>query len=197
MGVPTCEDSRFGSNGWKVSHMFATGDTVVYRHHVCTVAGVREAYFEGRDYFELHTLFEKSLKLFVAVDDAKPPALRHVMSREDALALIDSIPSIQPIDEEILHAAGTTLSLAERQIKEEYERRLKKCEPEDLVAVIKSAYVRTQERETTGKRTTAVDKKYFELAESLLCDELAVALDMEREVTRDFLVERVSARVEQ
>lgn len=40
-------------------------------------------------------------------------------------------------------------------------------------------------------------RDYFELAESLLCDELAVALDMEREVTRDFLVERVSARVEQ
>lgn len=177
--------------------MFKLGDTVVYRHHVCTVAGVREAYFEGRDYFELHTLFEKSLKLFVAIDDAKPPVMRHVMQRDEALKLIDSVVDIEPIDEEVLHASGTTLSLAERQIKEEYERRLKKCDPEDLVAVIKSAYVRTQERETSGKRTTAVDKKFFELAESLLCDELAVALDMPREDTRAFLVERAGGQLDQ
>lgn len=174
--------------------MFAPGDTVVYRHHVCTVAGVRKAYFEGRDYFELHTLFEKSLKLFVAVDDAKPPAMRDVMCRAEALKLIDAIPSIEPIDEEILHASGTTLSLAERQVKEEYERRLKKCDPEDLVAIIKSAYTRTQERETTGKRTTAVDKKFFELAENLLCDELSVALDMDREAVRASLPDAFRGR---
>lgn len=174
--------------------MFAPGDTVVYRHHVCTVAGIREAYFEGRDYFELHTLFEKSLKLFVAVEEAKPPALRHVMRRAEALKLIDSIPSIEPIDEEVLHASGTTLSLAERQVKEEYERRLKKCDPEDLVAIIKSAYTRTQERETTGKRTTAVDKKFFELAENLLCDELSAALGTDREAVRASLPDAFRGR---
>ena len=47
--------------------MVSPGDIVVYRHHVCKVAAVREAYFESRDYFELHALFENSLKLFVAV----------------------------------------------------------------------------------------------------------------------------------
>lgn len=176
--------------------MFALGDTVVYRHHVCKIADIREAYFEGKDYFELHTLFEKSLKLYVAIADAQPPAMRPVMTEQQALALVDSIPGIESIDESVLHASGTTLSLAERQVKEEYERRLKSCEPEGLVAVIKSAYTRTQERETSGKRTTAVDKKYFELAESLLCDELAVALGMSRDETPAFLVERVSAQVE-
>ena len=66
--------------------MFVPGDTVVCRHHVCSVVAVREAYFEGRDYLELHALFEKSLKLFVAVDEARLPTLRPVMGRAEALA---------------------------------------------------------------------------------------------------------------
>ena len=52
--------------------MYACGDTVVYRHHVCEVAALRENYFEGKDYLELRALFENSLKLFVAVDEATP-----------------------------------------------------------------------------------------------------------------------------
>lgn len=71
--------------------MYACGDTVVYRHHVCEVAALRENYFEGKDYLELRALFENSLKLFVAVDEATPDNLRPVMSKRKALALIDSI----------------------------------------------------------------------------------------------------------
>lgn len=172
--------------------MFSVGDTVVYRHHVCTIASVRERYFEDRDYFELHTLFEKSLKLYVAVNDAEPPVMRQVMSETAALALIDSILDADTIDEAILHARGTTLSLAERQVKEEYERRLKSNDSYDLIPIIKSAYERTQEREDAGKRTTAVDKKFLDLAEGLLYDELAVALDMNRDEVSDFVAERLS-----
>ena len=70
--------------------MFSPGDTVVYRHHVCEIAAVREAYFEDKDYLELHALFENSLKLFVALDDAHEPTLRPVMTRKKALDLVDS-----------------------------------------------------------------------------------------------------------
>ncbi|WP_172135131.1 CarD family transcriptional regulator [Adlercreutzia sp. ZJ473] len=173
--------------------MFAVGDTVVYRHHVCIIARVREAYFEGRDYFELHTLFEKSLKLYVAIGDAVPPVMRAPMEEDAAYELIDSILDAGTIDESILHAHGTTLSLVERQVKEEYERRLKSNDARDLIPVIKSAYERTREREDAGKRTTAVDKKFHDLAESLLYDELAVALKMDREEVDAFVKKRLAA----
>ena len=61
--------------------MLSIGEAVVYRHHVCEVVSIREAYFEGRDYYELKAIFEKSLKLFVAIDEAQPPALRPVMTK--------------------------------------------------------------------------------------------------------------------
>ena len=171
--------------------MVSPGDIVVYRHHVCKVAAVREGYFEGRDYFELHALFEGSLKLFVAVDEAEPPALRPAMSRTEALALVDSIADAQAIDEETLRPGANTPTLLERRLKEEYDRHLKTFAPEDLVPILKSVHERTARRSGVGRQITATDKKYFDLAENLLCDELSVSLDIERDSVRDFLVDRV------
>ena len=171
--------------------MVSPGDTVVYRHHVCKVAAVREGYFEGRDYLELHALFEVSLKLFVAVDEAEAPVLRPAMSRREALALVDSIADAQAIDEEALKPEASTPTLLERRLKEEYDRRLKTFAPEDLVPIMKSVHERTVRRCGAGRQITATDKKYFDLAENLLCDELSVSLGIGRDDVRDFLVDRV------
>ena len=160
--------------------MYACGDTVVYRHHVCEVAALRENYFEGKDYLELRALFENSLKLFVAVDEATPDNLRPIMSKRAALALIDSIKPDAP-----------TPTLLERRMKEEYDKRLRTFAPEDLVPIMKSVHERTVRRVDSGRRITATDKKYFDLAEGLLCDELAVSLAVPRENVKDVLVERV------
>ena len=56
--------------------MFSIGDIVVYRHHVCKIAKVRENYFDNENYFELHTLFENTLKLYIAISKAEPPACK-------------------------------------------------------------------------------------------------------------------------
>lgn len=171
--------------------MYSCGDTVVYRHHVCEVAALREGYFEGKDYLELRTLFESSLKLFIAVDEADADALRPVMTKREALALIDSIADAEAIDEEALKPDAPTPTLLERRIKEEYDRHLKTFAPEDLVPIMKSVHERTVRRVGSGRQITATDKKYFDLAENLLCDELAVSLGIPRDDVKDFLVERV------
>ncbi len=171
--------------------MVSMGDAVVYRHHVCTVAALREAYFEGRDYWELHALFENSLKLFVSTDDAQPPTLRPVMTRKEALSLIDSIHDADAIDEDAVQSQAATPTLRERRMKEEYDRRLKTFAPEDLIPIMKSVHLRTARCEGAGRHITATDKKYFDLAEGLLCDELSLSLDIPREQVKDFLVERI------
>ena len=73
--------------------MYACGDTVVYRHHVCEVAALRENYFEGKDYLELRALFDNSLKLFVAVDEATPDKLRENIAYLKALAASAQVPA--------------------------------------------------------------------------------------------------------
>lgn len=171
--------------------MFSLGDKVVYRHHVCEVAALRENYFEGKDYLELHALFEKSLKLFVAVDEAKPPALRPVMTREEANDLVDSIIATPALDSDAESSPNDTPALHERRTKELYDKHLKTFTPEDLVVILRSAHDRTESREQEGRSITATDKKYFDLAENLLCDELSVSLDIPREETKDYLFERI------
>lgn len=171
--------------------MFNPGDVVVYHHRVCKVAAIREDYFCGRDYLELHALFERSLKLFVVLDDAHASAVRPVMTRDEALALIDSIPDSEPIDESQIIPASATATLAERRMREEYERRLKSPEPDALVPILRSAYLHAKRREASGRSAALTDKKYFTLAESLLCDELSLSLGIDREKTQEFLAQRV------
>ena len=173
--------------------MFSIGDLVVYRHHVCKIAKVRENYFDNEDYFELHALFENTLKLYIAISKAKPPACRSVMSKEQALALIDKIPLAQPIDEEALTKGAKTSALIERKIKEEYDRRLKSTDLEDMLPILKSVHEHCIKREEMGRKITMTDKKYFDLVERLLCDELAVALEIDRDEIKSFMLERVEA----
>lgn len=170
--------------------MFSIGDIVVYRHHVCEIAKIRENYFDNEDYFELHTLFENTLKLYVAISKAKPPVCRSVMSKEQALELIDKIPSAKPIDEQALVQGAQTSALVERKIKEEYDRRLKSPNLEDMIPILKSVHEHCIKREEMGRKITMTDKRYFDMAEKMICDELAVALDIDRDKVKDFMVER-------
>jgi len=177
--------------------MLEVGSTVIYRNHVCVVAEVHERYYEDQDYYELRTVFEGSLKFYLPVSLEGPSVVRPVMTRQEAMRLIGEIPSIGAIDGDGIDLAGaagarTAHSLVERQIKDEYVRRLSECSPRELVVVVKSAYERTRDRESAGKHAMSVDKQFLSLAEKLLCDELAVSLDMPRDEVPGFLREKVS-----
>ena len=50
-------------------------------------------------------------------------------------------------------------------------------DPEALVAIIKMIYQRKQKRLAQGKKCTATDARYFQIAENLLYMELGVALE--------------------
>lgn len=171
--------------------MFSIGEAVVYRHHVCRIVSIREAYYEGRDYYELDALFEKSLKLYVAVEDAKPPMLRPIMTEDEALALIDSVADVEDIDAEALAAGTDTPTLLDRRIKEEYTRRLHMLTPAQLLPIMKFAYERSAARSEQGRNATATDKKYFQLAQNLLCNELSLSLGIAREEVPAFLHDRI------
>ncbi len=172
--------------------MLAIGDTVIFKHSVCTVACMHPNYFDGKDYWELHAIFERSLKLFVACEKAKPPVLREVMGKQEALDLIDSIADADVAQiEGAATKEGSTSSLLQRHVKETYDAYLKSLSPKDLVPIIKTCHERSIAREDAGHKPTAVDKKYLDLAENLLCDELSVSLDMPRDQVRDFMLDRI------
>ena len=51
---------------------------------------------------------------------------------------------------------------------------------EEWIKIIKTIYLRKQKRLEAGRKVTAVDAKYFRMAEDNLYGELAISLDMPR-----------------
>ena len=61
--------------------------------------------------------------------------------------------------------------------EQSYKDAIKTNDPEALVAIIKMIYQRKQKRLAQGKKCTATDARYFQIAENLLYVDLGVALE--------------------
>ena len=64
----------------------------------------------------------------------------------------------------------------EKMREQNYKVAVKANDPEALVAIIKMIYQRKQKRLAQGKKCTATDTRYFQIAENLLYMELGIAL---------------------
>ena len=69
----------------------------------------------------------------------------------------------------------------EKMREQNYKVAIKANDPEALVAIIKMIYERKQKRLAQGKKSTATDARYFQMAENLLYMELGVALGKPKE----------------
>lgn len=69
----------------------------------------------------------------------------------------------------------------EKMREQNYKAAIKANDPEALVAIIKMIYERRQKRLAQGKKCTATDARYFQMAENLLYMELGVALGKPKE----------------
>ena len=65
----------------------------------------------------------------------------------------------------------------EKLREQNYKEAVRANNPEALVAIIKMIYQRKQKRLAQGKKCTATDARYFQIAENLLYMELGVALE--------------------
>ena len=65
---------------------------------------------------------------------------------------------------------------------------------EDLVKLLKTIYTRKQKRIKAGRKVTAVDAKYFHMAEENLYGELAVSLNISRKEVEGYIVEAIDGR---
>lgn len=107
---------------------------------------------------------------------------RPVITREEALSLIDKIPGIEA---EAYHNQNL------QQLENHYKSVLESHDCLDLLRLTMSTYRKKKEREEAKLKFGAVDRRYMERAEELLYGELAVALDIARESVEAFIQERL------
>lgn len=168
--------------------MFKIGDYVICGNKgVCTVENITTLDIAGvdreRKYYILKPLYMGGSTVYVPVDSSRE-SMRNVLKREEAERLIEAIPEIPLL-------AITNDKLTEQVYKE----CMKANSCEELIRMIKTIYLRKQKRIQAGRRVTAVDAKYFHMAEESLYGELAVALDIDRKDVEGYITEMIDGRL--
>lgn len=160
--------------------MFSVGDKIVYGETgVCTVEQIGPLGGSGsqkdRVYYHLRPLIGSGT-YFTPVDSSA--YMRPVMSREEAEALIDSMPGIEPAicqDNRFNHVDAF------------YRELFKKHSCEALVSIVKGLRCRMAERKTKSTRAEATMKR----AKEILHGELSIALGMDYKEVEPYIRSRI------
>jgi len=162
--------------------MFAVGDKIIYGENgVCTVEKIAPLAMSGASkdklYYHLIPLIGSGT-YFAPVDSGA--FMRPVMSREEAEALIDSIPGIEPAicnDNRFNHVDAFYKELF----------KLHTCEA--LVSIVKGLRSRMTERKTKSSRAEATMKR----AKDILHGELSIALGIEICEVESYIASRIGS----
>ena len=164
--------------------MFSVGDKIIYGENgVCTVESIGPLTMAGAPkeklYYYLSPLIGSGT-YFAPVDSGA--YMRPVMSRDEAEALIDAMPGIQPAictDNRFNHVDAFYKELFKQHI----------CEA--LVSIVKGLKSRMSDRKTKSSRAEATMKR----AKDILHGELSVALEIDVKDVEDYIVSRLGSEV--
>ena len=115
-------------------------------------------------YYLMRPIEDEKDKIYVPVSNSDS-RLRLCLTKEEAWNLIKRIPEIP-----------TAWINNEKMREQNYKEAVKANDPEALVGIIKMIYQRKQKRIAQGKKCTATDARYFQIAENLLYMELGAAI---------------------
>lgn len=164
--------------------MFQKGDYVICGNNgICCVQDVTTLDISGvdkkRKYYLLKPVFQSTSTVYVPLD-AADKSIRKASSRQEADALIQSIPNIPLIP------------LAdEKTLERTYKEYMHEGSCVAWIKLIKTIYLRKEKRILKGCKVTAVDSRYFKLAEDFLYGELSVALNISRDEVRNYIAKSI------
>ena len=156
--------------------MYKENDYVVYKKEVCKVREINRNKITGTTYYILVPVDDESLIIDVPTDD-RMGYLRDVISQKEAYELIQKMPQIEPLQ-----------NIEDRYIERNYKELLGKGTHEDLIKIIKTAYLRNDQRLKNKKKMSEKDSNYFNLAEKYLYNEIAISLNLNFEETKNYIL---------
>ncbi|MCR5419559.1 MAG: CarD family transcriptional regulator [Lachnospiraceae bacterium] len=167
--------------------MYNVNDMVVYGNQgVCEVVKIGTLSMSMVDkkkkYYTLRPIYQREAAVYVPVDNVTA-VMRPVISKTEAEDLIRKIPDID-------YAWITN----EQERETQYKNALKTCDCEELVKIIKTLFKRKKTRIDEGKKVTVVDERYFRQAENQLYEELAYALNMDKNEIGDYINKSIAGK---
>lgn len=162
--------------------MYGIGTLVLYdKRGVYKVESVGTAPVHGAagDYYKLCAVFSSSNEtIYVPVDTAS--AMRPLIGGGEAARYLELFSRLEPP----VYRFSKTMDLTAH-----YRDRLASHKVEDCLLLIKEIHVRQEELSRKKKRLGQVDTQYLKLAEKMICEEFAVALDTTPDLIRERLCE--------
>lgn len=162
--------------------MFEKGSFVVNANNgICEISEVvtMNTTGEEKEYYVLVPIEEKTAKVFLPVDIAEK-RIRPAMKKDEAWMLIREIKAV---DE--------TLVENEKDREKIYKEAISSREPKRLIGIMKTMYIRRKQRLEDGKKITAVDERYFKLAENHLYSELAFSLGVQKSEVNQIIADNI------
>lgn len=173
---------------WKEENaMFEKGEYIVYgRSGVCKIEDITHLNISWADkkklYYVLVPLNSKGSRIYFPVDK-KDANARKLITEQEAWALLEEIQEIPQV------------WVSNEKLREEiYKQALNSCDYRQWVAIIKTLYLRKQERLSQGKKVAAMDERYLKLTEEALYSELAFVMGREKTEMEPFIVEYIEKK---
>ena len=170
--------------------MFQKGEFVIYGSKgVCEITDISTIDISGMNreklYYLLRPVNDRDGKIFIPVDSDKT-RMRRILTKEEARELVESIPQIGYLGIE-----------DEKQREACYRQAVNDCDCRQWVMVLKTLRKRNRERTARGKKETAMDKKYFRIAQDNLYTELAVSLKIGPDEVKEYIAGKIEAAQEE
>ena len=134
---------------------------------------------EDQLYYTLSICNVSGSTIFTPAENPKVK-MRLTITKAEAEELIEKMIEIEPLGIE-----------DEKQREAIYKEAFFSVDCIQLVKIIKTIYLRKEQRIQEGKKTTSIDDKYFHMAEDALYGELAISLGLEREAARKYVVDSI------
>ena len=167
--------------------MYEVGDYVINSGNgICRIEDRMHLDMEGIDenqwFFLVVPVEEQATRLYIPVEKIADKT-RMVMDEVEAWNLMDGVVQIDELE------------IPNDRMREQiYKQAVLSNDPTQLIRVIKTIFVRKQQREAEGKKNTVIDERYFKLAENNLYDELAFAIGREKEEIPELIAERINRK---
>lgn len=170
--------------------MFQIGEYIIYgANGVCKVKEIGNVkignHKSDKIFYTLEPVFSKGSTVYTPVDSEKV-IMRRLITKEDAKKLIDDIDNI-----EFFWVSN------DKQREQTFKEAIRKYDCREWIKVIKTLYLRKQERIAEGKKITTTDEKYLHAAEENLYCELSMALEMPKDEIQEYIAIKVKSLEEE
>ena len=165
--------------------MYKVDDMVMYGSFgICKVTAIekRDLTGEEQEYYILkHINSEKNI-FYVPTNN------------DTALSKMHPICSKAEVDELISHMNSEGLIWIDNDIKrkEEYSRIIKDADRHEIIRLIKTLYLRRKELAESGKKLRSTDENYLSLAENMLFEEFAYALNIDKSEVVEYIEKHIA-----